>query len=119
MPTVYKLIGRIAAPDGIVVEHIDIDDGEADNYNGFRPRYSFYQDVMETDFKILSGLQILDFVDTGFFMLGNRWKVKILYYHVTALGLAFASARGVCAPTPPVEIQGGTAQSSSHEDFND
>src|SRR4051794_16814258 len=81
---IADLIEKIPARRGIVVNHIDIDDiTKDDDYTGYCPEYSIFTDDKRTDFSIPVGLQLLDFVDTGFFTLGNRWKKKVLYYHVT------------------------------------
>jgi len=91
-----KLIDTLLNVNGLVVEHVDVDDTtKTDAYAGFCLAYSRYRDDADTDFAILAGLRFLNNVDTGFFMLGNRWKVKILYHHVTPLGLSFANACGV------------------------
>jgi hypothetical protein len=94
-----EFIDEIPRWYGVEVEHIDLDDmSNDDNYIGYRPSYSKYDDKDETDFAILCGMRLLDHVDTGFFVLGERWKVKVLYYAVTPLGLAFAKACGVKSP---------------------
>lgn len=84
-----RAIEEIPRVDGILVKHIDIADTKSD---GYCPLYGKHDDNDETNFAILGILQLLNHTDTGRFLRGKQWQVKILYHHVTPLGLAFAKA---------------------------
>ena len=56
---------------------------------------SNYQDEQETDFAILNATGLIRYVDTGYFNLSARWRMKVMFYYVTKLGRDFAKACGI------------------------
>jgi uncharacterized protein (DUF2164 family) len=85
---------------GLAVEHVELeDDVEETNANDEHRSGpidgSAYRDEYKTDFAILDAIRLLKYVDTGFFIVGDRWKIKVLCFYVTALGQEFAKACGI------------------------
>ena len=82
---------------GIEIKYAELDDKKTGKYFNGSVSVSTFEDELETDFAILDALRLIQFVDTGHFILGNRWKIKVMFYFVTQLGLDFAKACGVTA----------------------
>jgi hypothetical protein len=89
----WRFMEDLLEIQGIEIEHIDIDDlSEKAPYVGGLPAYSGFKDDLQTDFLILETLRLIKYVDTGFFDVADRWRVKVMFYHVTPLGITFAKA---------------------------
>jgi hypothetical protein len=96
LSSAWSIISRLLNVEGLVIEHIDLGrKGEPDDYASGAPPYSYYDDKRANDFDILTGLGILNYTDTGYFVLGEQWDVKVMSYYVSRLGLKFATACGV------------------------
>jgi hypothetical protein len=92
---IWSFLGQILTVPGMPIEHVELIDETKDEHLSGLPLQSAYKDDLRGDFEILSGLRLLNYVDTGFFMIKDRWNVKVMAHHVSTLGLSFASACGV------------------------
>jgi hypothetical protein len=98
---VWNLVSKTLNNEGVVIEHIDLGesrdpiDRQNDNYTNGCPSYSIYEDEHENDYAILRGLGLVEYVDTGYFEIDNKWKIKVMAHYVSSLGLRFAEACGV------------------------
>jgi hypothetical protein len=63
----------------------------------FRNRSS---DEQQNDYAILRGLGLIEYIDTGYFVVVEQWKIKVMAHYVSPLGLNFVQACGVQADNP-------------------
>ncbi|TQF40277.1 hypothetical protein UNPF46_10965 [Bradyrhizobium sp. UNPF46] len=96
----WAMIQRDLHQVGLAVEHVELEDGtkemsDDDEHRHGHIKESPYQDAFETDFAILDAIRLLKYVDTGYFVVADRWRVKVMCYYVTALGREFAKACGI------------------------
>jgi hypothetical protein len=96
---VWNMLSSKLNIQGIVIEHIDLGHVERADYTSGLPHYSIYQDKRQNDYAILRGLGLLDYVDTGYFVM-DAWKIKVMAHYVTSLGLAFAESCGARDESP-------------------
>jgi hypothetical protein len=85
---------------GVDIKHIELEErvktlGDEDHHSSGQIEVSIYKDNLETDFAILDATRLLRYEDTGFFVVGDRWHLKIMFHYVTRLGQGFASACGI------------------------
>lgn len=85
---------------GVVIEHIDVGHQVKEDYTNGAPPYSLYRDEQQNDYAILRGLGLIEYIDTGFFVVLDQWKIKVMAHYVSPLGLNFAQACGVQATNP-------------------
>jgi abortive infection alpha-like protein len=80
---------------GTEIVHVELEDlNEGKIEIGSIPG-SNYLDERETDFAILDAIGLIRYVDTGYFNLSARWRMKVVFYYVTKLGRDFAKACGI------------------------
>ena len=93
----WRILVKNLNIQGVVIEHIDLGAEVGEDYTSGTPSYSTYIDKHQNDYSILRGLGLIEYRDTGYFVVLGRWKVKVMVHYVSALGLAFAEACGVQA----------------------
>jgi len=93
----WKILERALNHQGVVIEHIDLGHLTKEDFTNGCPPYSIYDDRQQNDYAILRGLGLLEYVDTGYMEVIERWNVKVMAHYVSPLGLAFAQACGVKA----------------------
>jgi hypothetical protein len=96
----WHLIEENVNTVGIEIQHIELEDitkplEAPDSHRSGTIQGSGYDDKLQTDFAILDAIRIVRYLDTGFFNLGDRWKIKVMFYYVTPLGKGFAYACGI------------------------
>ncbi len=98
LASAWSIVSRSLNVEGMVIKHIDLGrKGDVDDFTNGCPPYSIYKDENRNDFAILTGLGVINYTDTGYFVLGDRWDVKVMAYYVSPLGLRFATACGVAS----------------------
>lgn len=85
---------------GVVIEHIDLGHHVKEDYTSGSPPYSIYREEQQNDYAILRGLGLIEYIDTGFFVVMEQWKIKVMAHYTSPLGLNFAQACGVQADDP-------------------
>ncbi len=93
--SMWKFAGQVLDIAGVEIKHVEIEDliEEEDHIDNIST--SNYTDDLETDFEILAAIGLIRYVDTGYFNLTKRWKVKVMFYYVTPLGREFAKVCGI------------------------
>jgi hypothetical protein len=89
---IFKSLNPIA----VEIVHVEIyETKNKRNGEGASPPTSNYKDELQIDYEILAAVGLIRYVDTGEFQLDERWSAKVMFYHLTPLGLRFASACGI------------------------
>lgn len=97
----WRLVERCLNIVGVDIKHIELEDHQSKKFNATDPHrsgqieVSVYKDELETDFAILDATRLLRHEDTGYFNVGDRWHIKIMFHYVTPLGQGFAKACGI------------------------
>jgi hypothetical protein len=91
----WRLLEKDLNHIGIEIQHLHLEDLINDDFTNGTIGISKYEDDLETDFAILDATRLIRYVDTGFFVLAERWRIKVMFYYVTTLGRDFAKACGI------------------------
>jgi hypothetical protein len=92
LQNLFKFLNPIA----IEIVHVELyETKNKKNGEGAAPPTSNYNDDLQIDYEILAAVGLIRYVDTGEFRLDDRWSAKVMFYHLTPLGLRFASACGI------------------------
>lgn len=88
----FKFLNPIA----VEIVHVELfESNNRKNGEGAPPPTSKYEDEFQIDYEILAAVGLIRYVDTGEFRLDGMWSGKVMFYHLTPLGLRFASACGM------------------------
>jgi len=103
--TMWKFVNDALNIVGTEVEHVEIEDAITKSSRSLDDLDSYcragiisvskYKDELEIDFAILDATQLVRRVDTGYFHVSKRWKIKVMFYYLTPLGIEFAKACGI------------------------